>query len=129
MKKWVIILAGVIIAFTLTACSSAKLGTNKKQDDKVIAKNDAQTVLDFMYKGNISGFSDISDDSASDVKNDVIEKLEEKQTDALIANGNIDDYALKVDGSVYTADTISLKNMLRLIMNKLLPLGKRLSNL
>ncbi|GHU36514.1 hypothetical protein FACS1894193_03640 [Bacilli bacterium] len=96
----------------LTACSTSS-GSTSKNDTKnsatssqSVAKTDAQTVLDFMYKGNISGFSDVSSDSASSVKSYLLDHLEKKQIDAMLANGNIDTYKLVVDGSDYSAQEI-----------------------
>ncbi|MDR2977322.1 MAG: hypothetical protein LBV19_08575 [Streptococcaceae bacterium] len=112
MKKGFIGLLAAVSILSLSACSTntsskpSSSSSSKAVSAKAAAETDAQTVLDFMYKGNISGFSDVSEDSADTVKDNIIEKLEQKQIDAMIANGNLNDYYLVVDGSNYTAQEI-----------------------
>lgn len=101
MKKMALVGTTILSIITLSAC-----GAQDKDNSKQNAKADAQSVLNYVYMGNESGASDVLSETPEDNKAFVIDKLEEKQTDKLISNGNIDDYILIADGSDYTAEEI-----------------------
>ena len=112
MKKIILpILLASSILFLAGCTNTAKNGDGATASKSSIsaedtARTDAETVLNFMYKGNVSGATDVLDESTSDTKDYIISQLEEKQISALIANGNIDDYGIVVDGSDYSAEEI-----------------------
>lgn len=78
------------------------------------AKRSAQSALDFMYKGDTSGLSDFTTNTADDIKQLIVKPLEDKQNEAFTANGNgngngngdANDYFLVLDGSKYMSTEI-----------------------
>lgn len=112
MKKIILPILLASSVFFLSSCANTSKnsdGTTASKSSVSVedtARTDAETVLDFMYKGNVSGAADVLDESTSDTKDYIISQLEEKQISALVDNGNIDDYGIVVDGSDYSAEEI-----------------------
>lgn len=99
----------------LSGCSNkdkkdAKTETSTEQveskSSEKVAEKDAQTVLNYVYNNKTNGLDKVSNQSAEEFDNVLKSKLEKKQEDSLIDNGNKNDYYLSVDGSEYYADEI-----------------------
>ncbi|MCL2681409.1 MAG: hypothetical protein FWE43_02890, partial [Streptococcaceae bacterium] len=94
MKNWkkVVLLLMPILALTVLAGCSFGGDTASKN-----AKDDAQGVLDFVYKGDTaSNFSDISTMSASDSKQYILDTWAQTQYDYFKSQGApSDDFSFK----------------------------------
>ena len=117
MKKKVIIstLASAGLILLLGGCSlpghSSTDGSNQVTSESGVkmekgVKRDAEQVLSFMFSGKTSSFSDVSSKDEDTVNDNLITELAKKQEEFFTKNGSLSDYALEVDGSIYTAQEI-----------------------
>lgn len=94
----------------LSGCGAKKQAPAQEKPlaNLTAAKTSAQSALDFMYKGDTSGLSDFTTNTADDIKQLIVKPLEDKQNEAFTAKGNGDanDYFLVLDGSKYMSTQI-----------------------
>lgn len=112
-KKLLITTAASVAAiFMLAGCGSSqgKSGASTKSSqtvaDKTQAKQDATTLLNFMYGGKASGLEDVTNEDKQDTETYLMQHYIDKQTDFFKGNGNMDDFYLVLDGSNYYANDI-----------------------
>ncbi|MHC9537328.1 hypothetical protein ACVQ8P_06010 [Dellaglioa sp. BT-FLS60] len=112
MKKTVLVTMGLSALLVLGGCSSSHSSKDSSKKvsvakvEKKDVKKDAEKVLAYIYGGKEESFNTVSTESADTVKDHLINTLSKKQETFFTENGHLADYALKVDGSIYTANEI-----------------------
>ncbi|WP_164506247.1 hypothetical protein [Lacticaseibacillus hegangensis] len=101
-----LLLAGCGTSKGSTSAAKPQTAAAKTKADKTQAKQDATTLLNYMYQGRASGLSEVTNEDSQDTKTYLMQHYIDKQTDFFKGNGNMDDFYLVLDGSNYYANDI-----------------------